>query len=127
MISTVISSFGHLSKVHYQNLSEWDEYIGALAEGRLPLGRALELNSEQLLIREMILQLKKGTLSFSYFQEKFGVSIYQKWKDQWDEYANEGFLTIGQDSIDLTRSGYLQVDGLLPPFFEKKHQGVRYT
>ena len=42
-------------------------------------------------------------------------------------HAEDGMLKLHEDSIELTRQGLLQVDGLLPVFFEPEHQGVRYT
>ena len=38
-----------------------------------------------------------------------------------------GFLTVEGDDIRLTRSGLLQVDSLLPEYFEPEHREVRYT
>jgi oxygen-independent coproporphyrinogen-3 oxidase len=38
-----------------------------------------------------------------------------------------GYLTIDGDSINLTRRGLLQVDTLLPAFFEGEHREIRYT
>jgi oxygen-independent coproporphyrinogen-3 oxidase len=59
LLATGVASFGHVSGVHYQNKTEWNEYIGDLLEhNRLPLYRALKPTPHQLLIREMILQLK---------------------------------------------------------------------
>jgi oxygen-independent coproporphyrinogen-3 oxidase len=81
----------------------------------------------QLLVREMILQLKKGWLDAGYFREKFGVEILDEWRDAWNEYAREEMLTIDGDRIELTRQGLLRADALLPAFFEPEHQGVRYT
>jgi oxygen-independent coproporphyrinogen III oxidase len=45
----------------------------------------------------------------------------------WQEYAGEEWLTTEGDQIQLTRAGLLQVDALLPAFFEAEHRGVRYT
>ena len=58
-------------------------YLGSstwrmLDQGELPLGRALPVTPRQLLIREMILQLKTGRLDAGYFQRKFGVDIRAK-------------------------------------------------
>jgi oxygen-independent coproporphyrinogen-3 oxidase len=41
----------------------------------------------------------------------------------------DGLATIEADSgrIELSRQGLLQVDALLPAFFEPEFQGVRYT
>ena len=128
LLATGIASFGHVSGVHYQNLPEWDDYVGALLEDdRLPLGRGNGPTDSQLLIREMILQLKKGHLEAGYFQDKFAVDILQQWDATWSGYEEEGLLTRGSDRIELTRQGLLCVDALLPAFFEEQHQGVRYT
>lgn len=128
LLATGIASFGHISGVHYQNLPEWNDYVGRLLnEGRLPLGRALRPTRHQLLIREMILQLKRGYLDCNYFRQKFATEILEQWQAVWQHHAEHGFLTIDGDRIELTRAGLLQVDSLLPPFFEPEHQGVRYT
>jgi oxygen-independent coproporphyrinogen-3 oxidase len=127
LLATGVASFGHISGVHYQNQPEWADYVGALDAGRLPLSRALKVTPHQALVREMILQLKKGFLDAAYFREKFGVEIVDRWRAEWQSHADEGWLTIGDDRIVLTRAGLLRVDGLLPAFFEPEHLGVRYT
>jgi oxygen-independent coproporphyrinogen III oxidase len=74
--------------VHYQNKPEWNDYIGDLLEsGELPLGRAMRPTPHQLLVREMILQLKKGWLDAAYFRQKFGVEILDEWRDVWVRYT----------------------------------------
>jgi len=127
IVATGVASFGHMSGVHYQNLPDWEGYVGALDEGRLPLGRALRLHPHQMLIRETILLLKKGYLDTQYFKDKFAVDILDHWSEVWRQYQEEGFLNIEGDQIRLTRKGLLQVDGLLSAFFESEFVGVRYT
>ena len=128
LIATGIASFGHISGVHYQNLPEWDDYLRPLEEeGRLPLGRALRPTPHQALVREMVLQLKRGYLDANYFRDKFDVEILDEWRDEWQALADDEMLAITGDRIELTRAGHLRVDGLLPNFFEPEHQGIRYT
>jgi oxygen-independent coproporphyrinogen III oxidase len=127
LLATGIASFGHISGVHYQNLPEWDQYCGELEAGRLPLGRALRISPRQALIREMILQLKRGYLDRAYFTKKFDVDIVEEWDAVWDEYVNDGYATIDDDRIRLSRAGLLRVDALLPAFFEPQFRDVRYT
>jgi oxygen-independent coproporphyrinogen III oxidase len=135
LLATGIASFGHISGVHYQNEPEWGEYVGRLdADGdksELPISRALNITPHQALIREMVLQLKKGWLAPAYFQEKFDVDIVEHWRDVWHGYVDDGYVelddTPGGDRIRLTRDGLLRADSLLPAFFEEEHQGVRYT
>ena len=129
LLATGIASFGHVGGVHYQNHPEWEQYCGALEAGELPLSRGLLLSQHQRLVREMILQLKRGYLNVAYFRDKFDVDILEQWPDVWSEYEQEGHCTVDRDAgqIKLSREGLLQVDSLLPPFFEPQFQGVRYT
>jgi oxygen-independent coproporphyrinogen-3 oxidase len=129
LLATGIASFGHVGGAHYQNHPEWEQYCGSLEAGQLPLSRGLRLSQHQRLVREMILQLKRGYLNIDYFQNKFGVDIVEQWPEVWSEYEHDGHCTVDRADgrIKLTRAGLLQVDSLLPAFFEPQFQGVRYT
>jgi coproporphyrinogen III oxidase-like Fe-S oxidoreductase len=127
LLATGVASFGHISGVHYQNLAEWPQYVGSLDRGELPLWRGMQPTPHQLLIREMILQLKTGRLDAGYFRRKFGVDILDEWRDEWQQHAVDELLEIDGDEIRLTRAGLLQADALLPVFFEPEHRDVRYT
>jgi oxygen-independent coproporphyrinogen-3 oxidase len=129
LLATGIASFGHVSGVHYQNHPEWEQYCSTLEAGEMPLHRALATTPHQRLVREMILQLKKGYLDVIHFREKHGVDIIDHWRDAWSGHESDGLATLDPsgERIDLTRQGLLQVDSLLPAFFEPQFQGVRYT
>jgi oxygen-independent coproporphyrinogen III oxidase len=127
LLATGVASFGHASGVHYQNLPDWAAYLESLERGELPLSRGMRPTAHQLLVREMILQLKTGQIDAGYFREKFGVEILDDWSDVWRQYVGDGYLTVDGDRVTLTREGLLRADSLLPAFFEPEHQGVRYT
>ena len=128
LLATGVASFGHVSSVHYQNKTEWGDYIGDLLDrNQLPLYRAMKPSPHQLLVREMILQLKRGYLDAAYFRRKFGVDILSEWRDEWLSHQGDEMLTISGDRVELTRQGLLHADALLPAFFEPEHRGVRYT
>jgi oxygen-independent coproporphyrinogen-3 oxidase len=91
------------------------------------VGRALRPTAEQLLIRETILLLKRGYLEVDYFRRKFGVDIIEHWRTVWEADRAAGMLQFDGQRVELTRKGLLQVDGLLPDFFESAIRGVRYT
>jgi oxygen-independent coproporphyrinogen-3 oxidase len=127
MFGTGVASFGHVSGVHVQNVDSWEQYVGLLQKGELPLNRALPVTPHQLLIREMILQLKTGRLDAGYFRRKFGVDILDEFANAFMLLASARHLEQTEDGVRLTRSGLLQVDRLLPLFFELEHKGTRYT
>ncbi|MBX3420890.1 MAG: coproporphyrinogen III oxidase family protein [Pirellulaceae bacterium] len=127
LLATGIASFGHVSGVHYQNLSEWQQYLASLADNRLPLARGLVTTPEQRLIRELILLLKRGYVELDYFQDKHHVDIWQRFQSTWQNYIDSGWVQRDDRCLRLTTEGLLRVDGLLPAFFELEYQNVRYT
>jgi len=127
MFGTGVASFGHANGVHMQNVDSWEQYTAMLQRGELPLGRALPVAPRQRLIREMILQLKTGRLDSDYFRSKFGVDILKDFAVGFDQLGRDGNLARRNGSVELTRSGLLQVDRLLPAFFEPEYRGGRYT
>ena len=127
MFGTGVASFGHVHGVHVQNVDTWEQYVDMLQHDELPLGRALPVEPRHRLIREMILQLKTGHLEPAYFQRKFGVDILDSFREGFEQLRRDGFLTLMPSRIELTREGLLQVDRLLPAFFDPQHRGTRYT
>jgi len=127
LLATGVASFGHVSGCHYQNVSEWNDYVSTLESSQLPLGRGMRATPHQLLVRAMILQLKRGWLDREAFRQNFQTDIVEAWREVWDDYADRGWLTVGLDRIELPEEGLLRADSLLPAFFEPDHQGVRYT
>ena len=114
-----VASFGHLSGVHYQNATHWDDYLASIDAGQLPIERGLCPNQRQLLIREMVLGLKRGTLDTGRLGRKFGIDPLVEWSSQWQSLLSEGHLEQIVPQPILTRRGLLHVDSLLPRFFEK--------
>jgi oxygen-independent coproporphyrinogen-3 oxidase len=127
MFGTGVASFGHVSGVHVQNVDTWEDYVRLLDRDELPLHRALPVPPRELLTREMVLQLKTGHLDASYFEDKFGVNFLEEFGAGFRQLEGGGFLTVEDGAVRLTREGYLQVDRLLPTFFDPGYRGARYT
>ena len=127
LLATGVSSFGHFQGVHYQNLDEIEAYMSTVDEGKLPINRAYRPTDHQNLIREFVLTLKEGHSSGRYFKDKFGVDIFEEFSEPLANQQRAGYLNVEGDQIVLTRKGLLQVDSLLPEYFEEQHRAVRYT
>jgi oxygen-independent coproporphyrinogen-3 oxidase len=128
LVGLGVASFGHVNGVHMQNLDTWETYAAAIARGDLPLGRAYRPTAEERLIREFILQLKRGWIRTAYFQESYGVDVTTRFRDGIDALEADGVLQIRTpERFELTRDGLLRVDTLLPRFFLPQHRNVRYT
>jgi oxygen-independent coproporphyrinogen-3 oxidase len=123
-----VASFGHINGVHMQNWDTWETYGAALDRGTLPLSRAYRPTADERLIRELVLQLKLGTIRPVYFSEKHGVDILQRFGAPFASLEREGYLTaLGPQRVSLSREALLRVDTLLPRFFLPQHAGIRYT
>jgi oxygen-independent coproporphyrinogen-3 oxidase len=118
LVALGVASFGHLSGVHYQNEPHWDPYLEAVEAGRLPIARGLALAPRELLIRELVLQLKRGRLDAARLHAKYGIDPLAEWRPQWESLRGAGHLERLEPDPVLTRQGLLQVDALLPAFFE---------
>jgi oxygen-independent coproporphyrinogen-3 oxidase len=127
MFGTGVASFGHVRGVHVQNVDKWEDYVGMVERGELPLGRALPVSDRELLIREMILQFKTGALDVPYFQKKFGRNIVDDFRPAFAALEEDGYATMSPRMVCVTPKGLLQVDRLLSGFFLPQHQGARYT
>jgi coproporphyrinogen III oxidase-like Fe-S oxidoreductase len=128
MVGLGVASFGHINGVHMQNQDKWDTYSDAVDRGEIPLSRAYRPTADERLIRELVLQLKLGSIRPSYFAEKYGADILQRFQPEFASLKDDGYLAEANDRIvALTREGLLRVDTLLPRFFKPEHVGIRYT
>ena len=123
-----VASFGHINGVHVQNLDTWPKYQEAIERGEIPLGRAYRPSHEERMIREFVLQLKRGSNRPAYFAQKYGVDVLARFHDALASLRRDGYLVEAtRDRIALTREGLMRVDVLLPRFFLPEHAGIRYT
>jgi oxygen-independent coproporphyrinogen-3 oxidase len=123
-----VASFGHLRGVHVQNLDHWDTWAAAIGRDELPLGRAYRPTDDERLIREFVLQLKRGWIDTAYFAGAHGVDVTDRFREGLDSLEAEGWIhQRAPERFDLTREGLLRVDTLLPRFFLPAHRNVRYT
>jgi len=123
-----VASFGHINGVHMQNLDTWETYSAAIQCGEIPLSRAYRPSDEERVIRELVLQLKRGSIRPAYFRDKYGVDVLKRFGEPIASLRAAGFLrTANEEVVALARKGLLQVDLLLRRFFLPEHAGIRYT
>ena len=123
-----VASFGHINGVHMQNLDTWEAYSQAIDRGDIPLARAYTPTGEERMIREFVLQLKRGRLQPGYFSDKYAVDVLSRFREPLASLETGGYLERADaEAIALTRDGLLRVDVLLPRFFLPQHTGIRYT
>jgi oxygen-independent coproporphyrinogen-3 oxidase len=128
LIGLGVASFGHVNGVHVQNLDTWETYAAAVRRDEIPLARAYRPTSDERMIREFVLQLKRGSLRPDYFAAKYAVDVLDRFHEPLAWLQAAGYLaSASADRIALTRDALLRVDVLLPRFFLPQHVGVRYS
>ena len=127
LLSLGVASFGHIGGVHYQNHHDFDVYVSRIQSGDLPIYRALKPTDDERFIRELVLQLKLGSISRRYFENKFGADPVQRFEQPVRTLSDWGYLAVAGDEIRLNREGLLQVDRLLHEFFLPEHRNARYA
>jgi oxygen-independent coproporphyrinogen-3 oxidase len=111
-----------------QNLDRWETYNEAIGNGHIALNRAYRPSDEERLIRELVLQLKRGSVQPSYFRGKYDVDILTRFAEPIASLEADGVLAQADPHmLALTRDGLLQVDTLLRRFFLPAHAEIRYT
>jgi oxygen-independent coproporphyrinogen-3 oxidase len=127
LVGLGVASFSHVGGTHFQNQHDFEPYMAALRQQMLPLARALTPTPEERMIRELVLQFKLGRVSKTYFQNKFGVDLEERFAPQLELFQAWGVLETNGDWLCLTLHGLLQVDRLVREFFLPQHQGARYA
>ena len=128
MVGLGVASFGHINGVHMQNFDTWETYSAAIRAGGVALSRAYRPTDEERMIRELVLQLKFGSIRPAYFRDKYRVDVLDRFRAQLDSLSSDGYLHTAIDEVvALSREGLLRVDALLPRFFLPEHTGIRYT
>lgn len=127
ILSIGVASFGHLNGVHYQNHHDFQPYVDAVHAGQLPTHRAYVVPDDERYLREFMLQLKLGIVSFAAFTKKFGRDPRNEFAVALETLRSEGHLSVEGDHIRLNRPALLQVDRLLQVFFKPEHRTGRYA
>ncbi|MCA8987939.1 MAG: coproporphyrinogen III oxidase family protein [Planctomycetaceae bacterium] len=122
-----VSSFGHFQGIHYQNQDQLEDYLRIVESGELPINRAYVPTPRQSHIREYILCLKEGFVDTKILDQKFGVNTCELFAEALQNQEKAGYLTVDNGVVTLTRKGLLQVDSLLPEYFEPQYRKIRYT
>lgn len=127
LIGMGASAFSYLDGCHYQNMTSVKAYLERVKMNQLPIERAYFLSDDERLVRELILQLKLGSLDRQYFVDKFNVDVFERFSDPIAHFEREKLIFKNGKKLNLTREGLLRVDHMLSAFYLPEHCGVRYS
>jgi len=104
------SAFGRLGDYLFQNTNDEEKYIQMLSEGELPVQRGHRLTMLDSMIRDVVLSMKLVRFSLSDFAEKYGVKLENLCAATVRELVEDGFITMSDDALHLTKKGILYGD-----------------
>lgn len=97
---------GYLGHTRYKNHGPIQHYLKPLRENKLPTVETELLTLNNQMEEELFLGLrKKAGVSKVRFEEKFGLSLNQVYKDTIPELIQKGLLAESKESVHLTEQG----------------------
>ena len=105
-----VSAFGALGNFSIQNTSELEKYSELLEAGALPIARGYHLNAKDLMARDVVLGMKLIHLDRKEFQRRYGLDLVRLCEPTVEALVKEGFITVSDERISLTRKGILWGD-----------------
>jgi oxygen-independent coproporphyrinogen-3 oxidase len=100
-----VSAYGSLGRWQYQNTNDIPAYTAAIARQELPVMRAYNCSSFDLIVREAVMGIKLVALDHQRFLDKHGIDLRQVCADDLSRLAGEGFITVDDREIRLTDRG----------------------
>ncbi|MGG7073787.1 oxygen-independent coproporphyrinogen III oxidase [Campylobacter sp. 9BO] len=120
LIGIGVTSIGECVRHYAQNHKDMDEYEKAIDSGLLPYSRGVLLNDEDLLRKEVIMNLMSNfALDISDIEAKFGINFKQHFKNEIKEAkVFSEFIDINDTKIQVNQTGAMLIRNIAMCFDE---------
>src|SRR3989344_3016369 len=98
-------AIGFVNQCQYVNFSYGQKYRQAVGQNRLPIDFSYKLNSEEMLIRKIILGLHNLKIKIDDFEREFSINIEKKFSKQWEYLKKNNFIVKNGKEITLSDKG----------------------
>lgn len=113
LIALGLSSIGKIGASYGQNFRTLDEYYGALDQGILPVEKGFDLNADDLMRREIIMDLMcSSTLNMADIESKHQISFKDYFASELDRlqlYTEEELISIDENTVSVKSKGRMFV------------------
>ena len=120
LIGLGVSSIGGIGASYAQNAKTLPEYYEALALGRFPVVRGINLDAEDLLRRQVIMALMcQGRVEMSVVEATHGIVFTKHFAPELARlarYVEMGLVRVGPNAIEVTPTGWFFVRVLAMAF-----------
>jgi oxygen-independent coproporphyrinogen-3 oxidase len=120
LVGLGITSIGTIANSFAQNVRTMDEYFARIDQGELAVFRGVEIDADDLIRREVIMQLIcHFKLKFSNIEKLFNISFKDYFADELSRYAmmvDDGLITMDDEVIQVTAKGRLLIRNICMVF-----------
>ena len=120
LIGLGASSIGQIGDAYSQNRRDPEGHAEAVAAGRLPVWRGVELSADDRLRRDVIQAVMcQGGVDFSAVEERHGIVFRQYFGDALEALMpllEDGLVEIGRDALRVTGQGRFFLRNVAMPF-----------
>jgi oxygen-independent coproporphyrinogen-3 oxidase len=113
LVGLGVSAIGRVGRSYYQNAKTLPDYYAALEAGKLPVAKGLTLGTDDLVRRDVIMALMcHGRVEFAAIEHAHDLRMRETFADELARLAPmavDGLVTIEDDAIQVTRSGWFVV------------------
>ncbi|WP_395011528.1 oxygen-independent coproporphyrinogen III oxidase [Undibacterium sp.] len=113
LIALGLSSIGKLGASYVQNVRTLDDYYAALDAGQLPVEKGFHLSQDDLLRREIIMDLMCcTTLDVAEIEKKYSIDFATYFHDElvrMQSYVEEGLIRSNDATVNVTPKGRMFV------------------
>lgn len=121
LLALGVSSISKIGASFSQNAKTLDEYYASLDRGVLPIIRGIELSSDDLIRRDVIMELMcQGSVVMETIGQAHGVQFQEYFEKELSQlrqmFETEGMLTVSDGRIDITPKGRFFLRGIAMVF-----------
>lgn len=113
LIGLGLSAIGKIGNSYVQNLRTLDEYYGSLDQGMLPVEKGFHLSQDDLLRRQVIMDLMcSNPIDFDAVGKQHDISFRDYFSEELRQiqlYADEGLIALDDKRVSITPKGRLFV------------------
>lgn len=118
-------SFGYINGYSYQNHVNVNQYIEKISQGSFPVKMVSgKITRLQAMERSAILGFRKGTVDQKIFQEEFGNTMWDLFKEPLAELMEDGLVEEKGTLFQLTRDGRFYQGNVSAKFMRSTFHGV---
>jgi oxygen-independent coproporphyrinogen-3 oxidase len=120
LVGLGVSAIGRIGELYYQNARTLPEYYEAIGGGALPVVRGLALDRDDLVRRDIIMELMcQGRVDFARVERAHGLRMREAFAGELArlrDFAADGLVALDEASIRVTPAGWYVVRAIAMVF-----------